>query len=297
MHHLLDNAFFLSFCAWPLVVIACALLSMLTQGSFSWSELILDYLAGVVIGVFFYLGTQKKAHEALHFLLIFSQGLPGLLHVAGVKALQARDTLFLVSSVWLGGAVLLSGLLDLATRKIDLSMSVGGGLLSIVIVALKLPFSLCTTAVGYLFFIAGLVWFAIKKAQEDSRDPKTESKVSIGFLGGVPYVEWYGDESDGTYRATTVGAMVNVWKGKVSSVLKHELYHTRQYMYFHDWMIPFWLLGGLWGMISAAISNATADASVPGSRTDVMDSFHRARPDKEIGNPMERAAYAAGNTA
>lgn len=297
MHGVLDNVFFLSFCAWPLILIGCALFSMMTQGSFSWSELILDYLAGILIGVFFYLGTQKKPHEAVQFFFVFSQGLPGVLHVAGVKALQSRDTFFLVSSVWMGGSVLLSALLDLATRKIGLSMNVGGGLLSILIFALKLPFSLCTTAVGYLFLLAGLIWFAIKKGQEDKNDPSTECKVSIGFLGGVPYVEWYNDESDGSYRATTVGAMVNVWKGKISSVLKHELYHTRQYMYFHDWMIPFWLFGGLWGMISAAISNAAADPSVPNSTTDVLGSFHQARSDKEVGNPMERAAYAGGNAA
>jgi hypothetical protein len=50
-------------------------------------------------------------------------------------------------------------------------------------------------------------------------------------------------------------------------------------------------------MISAAISNAAADPNVPNSATDVLESFHRARSDKEVGNPMERAAYMAGNAA
>jgi len=293
MHSILDNVYFLSFAAWPLVLIACALFSMLCQWTFSWSDLIFDYLAGVVIGVCFYFGTEKKPHEVAEFFLIFSQGLPGVLHVAGVKALQHRDALFMTSSIWVGGSLVLASLLDLATRKISLDMNVGGGLLSILIAPLKLPFSLCTTGVGMLFLLAGLVWLIIKKAKEDKNDPSTACSVAIGFLGGVPYVEW--DNSVTTsYSATTIGAMFNVWKGKASSVVKHELYHTRQYMYFHDWMIPFWLLGGLWGMISAAIANATkapADPSI-----DVLDSFRAARGAKEIGNPMERAAYVGGDT-
>lgn len=293
MTGILDNLYFQMFAAWPGILILCALFSMLCQWSFSWSELIFAYLAGMVIGLCFHFGTEKKAHEAAQFFLIFSQGLPGVLHVAGLKALQARDTLFLVSSVWLGGALVLASLLDLATRKIGLSMSVGGGLLSIPIALLKLPFSLCTTAVGLLFFLAGLFWFIVKKAQEKSDDPTTKCHVGLGFLGGVPYVEWDTDVPAGNYAATTVGSMFNVWHGKASDVVKHELYHTRQYMYFHDWMIPFWLLGGLWGMISAAIANATkaeTDKDVP-----VLRSFHTAQEGKEVGNPMERAAYAAGD--
>lgn len=295
MHSVLENEFFLMFAAWPLILIGCALFSMLTQWSFSWSELILDYLAGMVIGIFFYLGTQKKAPAVFEFFLVFSQGLPGVLHAAGVKEFQTRETLFMISSLWVGGAVVLSALLDLATRKISLSMNVGGGLLAILIAPLKLPFSLCTTAVGFLFFLAGLVWLAVKKAQEDPTKPETTCHVAVGFLGGVPYVEWNNDMTDGETRATTVGAMVNIWKGQAAYVIKHELYHTRQYMYFHDWMIPFWLLGGLWGMISAAISNAGVQN--PADTTDVLGAFSTAREDKEVGNPMERAAYAGGNAA
>jgi hypothetical protein len=294
MHHsLLDNVWFLSLAAWPLILIACALFSMLCQWSFSWSDLIFDYLAGVLIGLFFYFGTGKKAHEVFQFFLIFSQGLPGVLHVAGVKALQARDALFMVSSIWVGGAVVLASLLDLATRKIGLEMNVGGGLLSILIALLKLPFSLCTTAVGLLFFLAGVFWYIVKKAGEDAAKPETKCYVALGFLGGVPYVEWDTNVPAGDYSATTIGAMFNVWFGRASDVVKHELYHTRQYMYFHDWMIPFWLLGGLWGMISAAIANATKAPGTPD--VPVLKSFHRAEKAREVGNPMERAAYAGGN--
>ena len=293
MHGILDNVYFLMFAAWPGVLLLCALFSMLCQWSFSWSELIFDYLGGMVIGLCFYFGTEKKPHEVAEFFLVFSQGLPGLLHVAGMKALQARDTYFLVSAVWIGGSAVLASLLDLATRKIGLTMSVGGGLLSILIALLKLPFSLCTTAVGLLFFLAGLIWFIVKKAQEDATKPDTQCHVRLGFLGGVPYVEWNTNVSPGNYSATTVGSMFNVWFGRASDVVKHELYHTRQCIYFHDWMIPFWLLGGLWGMISAAIANATKAATEPD--IEVLKSFHTAQRGKEVGNPMERAAYAAGD--
>ena len=144
-----------------------------------------------------------------------------------------------------------------------------------------------------LFFLAGLFWFIVKKAQEDATKPNTKCYVRLGFLGGVPYVEWNTNVSPGNYSATTVGSMFNVWFGSASDVVKHELYHTRQCIYFHDWMIPFWLLGGLWGMISAAIANATKAPADPDIA--VLKSFHTAQRGKEVGNPMERAAYAAGD--
>jgi hypothetical protein len=289
MDGILNNVFFLAFAAWPGVVIGCALINMLCQWSFSWSELILDYVAGVVIGVLFYAGTDPKAEFAGHFFLVFSQGLFGLLHAMGVEALKERDVLFAVSAGALGGSVLLSGLLDLASLSIDTKPHWGNGLLSILIAPMKLPFSLFTTGVGSLIFLAGLVWYLIRKAQEDQKDPTTLDRVGIGHIGGVPYIEW--SPKSGDARATTLGATFMVWSGKAKDVVKHELYHTRQYGYLHDWLIPFWLLGGLWGMISAAIANATKSAaSVPD--IGVLCSFSAARHDKEVGNPLERAAYA-----
>src|SRR4051812_4941941 len=192
----LDNVFFLTFLAWPGVVLGCALLNMLLHWSFSWSELCIDYLAGMVIGLCFYFGTEKKAHEAAQFFLVFSNGLFGLLHVLGVKALQHRDTLFAVSAGAMGGSVVVAGLLDLATQAIGKSMNAGGGLLSILILPLKWPFSFCTTAVGMLLWIAGLFTFivrsiilAVKKANK-TNTPDDEHITRVGFLSGVPYVEW-----------------------------------------------------------------------------------------------------------
>lgn len=285
---MLDNVFFLALLAWPGVLVGCALMNMLCQWSFSWSELILDYLAGVVVGLFFYFGTERNAHPALQFFLVFSDGLPGLLHVAGVQALQARDALFAVSAGLIGGSVLLAGALDRASMAIGTSMNVGGGLLSILILPLKLPWSFCTTSVGLLMFLVGCITAAIRRY-----DPANPSKsyTRVGILGGVPYVEWSVGGSD--YWATTLGATFMVWKGDVANVVKHELYHTRQYVYLHDWLIPFWLLGGLWGLASAGIYNATLSTADAHKSVDVLRNFSAAEPDREVGNPLERAAYGA----
>jgi hypothetical protein len=109
----------------------------------------------------------------------------------------------------------------------------------------------------------------------------------------VPYVEWNPKTADA--RATTLGATFMVWNGKAKDVVFHELYHTRQYMYLHDWLIPFWLFGGLWGLISAAIHNATLPKGTPG--VDVLCHFSAASHDQERGNPLERAAYAADGSS
>jgi hypothetical protein len=287
---LLENVLFVSLVAWPGVVVGCALLNMLFQLSFSWSELIIDYLAGIAIGLCFHFGTQKGAGPAEKFFLVFSSGLPGLLHVLNVKALQPTNVLFAVTAGMVGGSVVLAGLLELATKALGLEMGVGGGLLSILIAPLKLCFSFFTTAVGLVIWLAGFVWFLIRKAQEDKSDPSTLDRARIGFLGGVPYAEF--DYQSNDRKATTLGATVLVWSGKASRVLKHEFYHTKQYIFLHDWLIPFWLLGGLWGMISAGIYNAAKDAAA--KDIDVLCSFIAANGDShEVGNPIERAAYRA----
>lgn len=287
---LIDNVFFISFVAWPGVVLGCALLNMLFQLSFSWSELIIDYLAGVAIGLCFHFGTQKGAGPVEKFFLVFSSGVPGLLHVLNWKPIQPSDILFLVTAVTVGGSVVIAGLLDMATKAIGLEMSAGGGILSIFILPFKISFSFCTTAVGLVIWLAGLVWVIICKAQEDSSDPSTVGRAAVGFLGGVPYVEF--DSQNNWQRATTLGATVMVWTGKASQLLKHELYHTKQYIFLHDWLIPFWLVGGLWGMISAGIYNATKDNAA--KSIDVLCSFRAANGDShEVGNPIERAAYQA----
>jgi hypothetical protein len=61
----MDQYALVVFLFWPLVVIACALLNMLAQWSLSWSELILDYFAGVVIGLCFWYGTPTRLPVSL----------------------------------------------------------------------------------------------------------------------------------------------------------------------------------------------------------------------------------------
>lgn len=268
----MDQYALVVFLYWPLVVIACALLNMLAQWSFSWSELILDYFAGVVIGLCFWYGTAQDANAAASFFLVFSQGLFGLLHVLDVGFVAERGSLFAWSAASIAVAVGLSGLLDFATLKID--SPAWRSVLSIVIFPLKAPFSLVTTGVCYLLFLVGLI---VSFARSDTK---------AGFVAGLLYIEWNAHE--GEPYATTLGAGIQVWDGELSSALRHETYHTRQYIYLHDWMIPFWIIGGIWGLISAAIYKA-----IDNKYSVSLNHFAAADHEREVGNPLERAPYAA----
>jgi hypothetical protein len=265
MEKILDNLFLCAFVFWPLVVVASALLNMAVSAVFSWSELVLDTVAGILIGIFFHIGTDKTAGAGQHFLLAFSTGLPGILYWAKVHAFETRASLFLACAIWICGSTLLAALLDRAAVAIDKQMGVGGGLFSILPWACKFPFSLVTTSVGLLFFIVGI----FRSFGANGR---------IGFLSGVAYVEW--DTSSSTSSATTIGGTVQIWTGKFENLIEHELYHTRQCIYLHDWMIPMWLVGGVWGLISSAIDGNAS-----------FGCFKAARHDRELGNPIESAPY------
>ena len=265
MEKILDNLFLCAFIFWPLVVVVSALLNMAITAVFSWSELVLDFLAGILIGILFHLGTDKHANAVEHFFLAFSTGLPGVLHWAKVHALETRTALFTACAIWICGSTLLAALLDRAAVAIGKEMSVGGGLFSILPWLCKYPFSLVTTSVGLLFFLVGIIRSFVG---ENGR---------IGFLSGVAYVEW---DTSGPGYATTIGGTVQVWTGNFSGLIEHELYHTRQCIYLHDWMIPMWCVGGVWGLISSAIDGNSS-----------LKCFYAAKHDKEVGNPIERAAY------
>jgi hypothetical protein len=265
MEKILDNLFLCAFIFWPLVVVVSALLNMAVSAVFSWSELVLDAVAGIVIGIFFHLGTDKHAGAAPHFMLAFSTGLPGILSWAKVHPFETRSTLFFICAGWIAGSTLLAALLDRAAVAIDKQMGVAGGLFSILPWACKFPFSLATTSVGLLFFIVGI----FRSFGDNGR---------IGFLSGVAYVEW--DTSQSSSSATTIGGTVQIWFGKFENLIEHELYHTRQCIYLHDWMIPMWLVGGIWGVISSAIDGNAS-----------FGCFKAARHDRELGNPIESAPY------
>lgn len=267
----MDNYALMCLLIWPGVIVGCGLLNMLVGWTFSWSELIFDYLIGIVLGMVFMEGTKPNPTDVSKFFMVFSHGLPGLLHVLKVDHFVTRTDLFTSAAGVLAGAVLLAGLLDRATVAIDRSMNVGGGILSILIFALKAPWSLFTSSVGLLIWIAGLVW-AIARNAQSVRDAR------IGFLGGLLYTEF--STGTGDPYATTLGCTTHAWKNNLSKALAHEMYHSRQYMYMRDWLIPFWLLGGLWGLISSKIAG------------DFSTHYFLAASGKgEYGNPIERAAY------
>jgi hypothetical protein len=260
-----DNLALVALVLWPAVVLVAALLNMLLAWTFSWSELVIDYLAGVVIGVCFYFGTVGQVSGIEHFFLMVSTGLFGLLKWAGVSALADPQTLFLVTAIAVIGATLLAGALDHAALALGTQMSVGGGFLSALIFPIKLPFALVTSAVGLVLGLIGLVVGLVNR------------NGSFGFLGGVFYFEW----GLPGLHATTFGCVVNVFAGRMSSVLGHELYHSRQYIYLHDWLGVFYFtLAGLWGLISSAAARRFA-----------LHYYYAADTSREFGNPIESVPY------
>lgn len=145
-------------------------------------------------------------------------------------------------------------------------MSVGGGFLSFLIFLFKAPFAMVTSAVGLLIGIIGIIIGAIA------------GNPGFGFLGGILYFEW---GFSGHY-GTTFGFVVNVFKGNMAKMIDHELYHSRQYIYMHDWLGVFYFtVAGLWGIISSAISSDPFDITF----------YFRAHTSKEVGNPIEAAPY------
>lgn len=264
----MDNPALQILLLWPTAVIACALLSMAIWKTFSWSELIFDHITGIVIGAIAVAALAPGASPAVKFMLLPSHGLIGLLHLAGVKALADPVTFFWASSLCMLGATVLGAALDHAAVAIGPEPGAGSILLAVLMLPLKMCFAPLTTGVGLLFFLVGAVRALFPNG-------------SVGFAAGVVYVQW--DTSDKSYSAaTTLGGTVQVWRGELKHLMDHELYHTRQYIYLHDWMIPMWLLGGIWGLISSAV----ADPEVK------LKCFQAARKgQKGIGNPIEAAAY------
>nr|WP_320192894.1 SpvB/TcaC N-terminal domain-containing protein [uncultured Desulfobacter sp.] len=100
------------------------------------------------------------------------------------------------------------------------------------------------------------------------------------FKGGVIAFEYNSGSS--AFSAVTLGATVNIWEGNTSNPLfAHELYHSRQYTYFGDTFIPFWVIGGLWGLLSSALAGK-ADWSC----------FSSTNPNDWYGNPLEDGAHS-----
>jgi hypothetical protein len=101
------------------------------------------------------------------------------------------------------------------------------------------------------------------------------------FKGGVIAFEY--NSSSPNFSAVTLGGTVNIWQGNTNHALfLHELYHSRQYTYFGDAFIPFWLLGGVYGLISSAAAGNFQ-----------WSCFNSGNPNSGYGNPLEDGAHAA----
>jgi hypothetical protein len=90
----------------------------------------------------------------------------------------------------------------------------------------------------------------------------------------------------GGEHSTTFGWVVHTWYGQTS--LRQELYHSRQYIDMGDWLMPFWVVGCIWGTISAAIKMA---AGTTGSTFDAHLVIGANKGDVSAGNPIGVAAY------
>jgi hypothetical protein len=250
---------------WPLSIVITAVVCMAIWRAFSWTELIFDAIAGVVIGAITVAAFAEGAGPGVRWLLIPSHGLIGLLQFTGAIEIATLSGFFLVSALSVFGAAVLSAALDHAAVKLG-PRSAGGTVIGILMLPLKLTFAPLTTAVGLLMFLAG----AIRSFWPNGR---------IGIAGGELFVEW---SQGGTASAVTLGGTVHIWTGSFADLIDHELCHSRQYIYLRDWMIPFWLLGGIWGLISSAVAD---------KRTS-LHCFAAARPGhKGIGNPLETGPY------
>lgn len=250
MDSFVDNYFLVALLYWPLALLIAAGLNMLIWWTFSWSELLMDYAIGVVIGTLFFVYTHGSTSWPVAGLLIMSHGLFGVLHVTG--SLADPGQFFWASAGATVGCSLIAAALDRAAVKAGKTMTFPRALLSLLIFFFKAPFSLVTSAVGLLIWLAGLIRSFIGTGG------------AVGFLAGVLYAEWNNTDTSGEWT-TTVGFTVHSWKNTFDDVMEHELYHSRQCIYLHDWMIPAWLLGELLRVI-----------------------FRRGQKD----NPIERAAYA-----
>jgi len=263
----MDNQYVIMFAFWPAVVLLCAGINMLVSWTFSWSELVFDYFIGVLAGFFLFAGTQPDPGGAVGFFLVFSHGFFGLLWLVSDGFRAAFDspaTFFWTMAGLRLGCTLWAAAWDHVSVALGAKFAPGPFFFSLVVAPAKWLFSSVTSAFGILIWLAGLIWsFA--------------GSGKAGFAGGVLFTEF--SPGGGGYYATTVGFTVQTWNGNCP--FKHELYHTRQYIYMCDWLMPFWVLGMLWGVISAA---ATSGFSVSYALAIGADST------KEVGNPLEVAA-------
>ncbi len=221
---------FLALVAWPVVVILCSLMNMLIWGKFHWAEpFLMAPIAGVLIGTAAWLSYVQIDHGFGRFCrgvyVIMSHGLFGILRLFGLFAQPA--SFFRWSAIATVVVTLVASALDHAAVAQD-PTDAGAVGLSIPLFLIKAPFCVISTVIGLLIFAVGAAAFG--------KDPNR-----AGWVGGATWEEY--DQASGDEWATTAGSTFHCWKGPVENVYKHELYHTRQCIYFHDIMYVMWAIG------------------------------------------------------
>jgi hypothetical protein len=276
----MDNQYVIALAFWPAIVLLCAGSNMLLTWTFSWSELIFDYFIGVVAGWFLFAGTQAHPDGATSFFFVFSHGFFAVLWWAVDSfrtSFSKPETFFWTLAVIRIGATLWCAAWDHLSVKLGARLAPGPFFFSLFILTpVKVCFAWITGGIGFLIWVAGVVW-AIGTNTE-ARKNAGDTMGKAGVAGGVFFTEFAPGPS--SPYATTLGFTMHTWYG--NTPFEHELYHTRQYIYMCDWLIPAWCVGILWGIISAAIAKG------------FNVSYHLAvgaDASKEVGNPIEVAAY------
>ena len=253
----MDNVLIVSLVFWPVVMVACAGINMAISRTFSWAELVFAAMIGVIAGSFMYAGTQPDPSPVINFFFVFSHGVPALIWWIADGFMDPGEFIALMGPLRLCAVGWAAGLDRIATQ---LGPSLGWAAFgfSLLVAPAKLLFPLATSAVGVLIWLAGFGWAIGRKGK-------------VSFAGGVLLAEFVPDARG--FRATTLGWTVHTWSGRCP--YEHELYHTRQYIYMGDWLVPFWLLGCLWGMASVGRWSRWYAIAASGDK----------------GNPIEIAAY------
>lgn len=259
----MDNVLVITLVFWPVVVLLCAGINMLVSRTFSWAELIFDLLIGVVAGYFLYAGAQSGAQGVVSFFFVFSHGMLALIWTLTNGFMDKPADFFWAMAGLRIGATLWAAAWDNVSVALGAKLHWAPFLFSLVVAPVKMMFALATSAIGLLIWLSGLAWAIFGKGE-------------AGFAGGVLFTE-FGPGGGGDY-ATTVGWTVHTWQGHTP--FRHELHHTRQYIYMGDWLIPFWCLGTIWGVISAAVS-----------RKHTVSTQLAFGASGDVGNPIEIAAY------
>jgi hypothetical protein len=213
---------------WPAVTLVAAGVNMLVSWTFAWGELVMCYVVGVAIGSVAWASLQPDPHWIVDVLLVMGLGPTGILRATG--ALDDPAVFFWTGAGITVGSTLAAAVLDRVAVAAGATMTAKTVGLSFATIPFKLLAAPFTSAVGFLIMLVGGI-----------RAPIAGSS-GIGFLGGIVYFEWNTDVAGGEYT-TTVGCTVHSWIRTFANVMEHELYHTRQCIYLHDFMTPAWAVG------------------------------------------------------